>query len=144
LARFSTATSGVSTIDDLVAYLDAPRLPSNSIAAMGGVLKYWDAQKGDQPRVARMATHYCSAPGEFDQLQLYSHEAHRTNHSTATSVAAERKFSDGRRACNFMQHNMSDNSFRARMALGSWQDTPLFPGTDKIAEWIAATMRTPA
>jgi hypothetical protein len=45
----------------------------------------------------------------------------------ATSIEAERQFSTGRRAMNFMQHNMSHDTFRARMALGSWDETPIFP-----------------
>jgi hypothetical protein len=49
------------------------------------------------------------------------------NFSTATSVEVERQFSVGRRAMSFMQHNMSHDVFRARMALGSWEGTPLFP-----------------
>ncbi|EJC99009.1 uncharacterized protein FOMMEDRAFT_95472 [Fomitiporia mediterranea MF3/22] len=54
-----------------------------------------------------MAIDFCSAP--------------------ATSVDAERAFSVGRRQINFMQHNTSSNTFRAKMAVGSWDGTPLFP-----------------
>ncbi|KZV59006.1 hypothetical protein PENSPDRAFT_596212 [Peniophora sp. CONT] len=43
----------------------------------------------------------------------------------ATSVDAERAFSGGRRAVDFMQHNTSSQTFRARMGVGSWYGTPL-------------------
>ncbi|EJD02901.1 uncharacterized protein FOMMEDRAFT_86151 [Fomitiporia mediterranea MF3/22] len=45
----------------------------------------------------------------------------------ATSVDAERAFSHGRHQVNFTQHNMSSNTFVAQMAVGSWDNTPLFP-----------------
>ncbi|EJD08422.1 uncharacterized protein FOMMEDRAFT_72549 [Fomitiporia mediterranea MF3/22] len=44
----------------------------------------------------------------------------------ATSVDAEQAFSHGRHQINFMQHNMSSNTFVAQMAVGSWDNTPLF------------------
>ncbi len=55
----------------------------------------------------------------------------------ASSVDAERAFSVGRRQVNFMQHNMTPNTFRAKMALGSWVSTPLFPGIEKASEILA-------
>ncbi|KAF8799650.1 hypothetical protein BYT27DRAFT_7120065, partial [Phlegmacium glaucopus] len=55
----------------------------------------------------------------------------------ATSVDAERAFSTGRRQVNFMQHNMSSQTFQSRMAVGSWVKTPLNPGLSKISKIIA-------
>ncbi|KAH6911216.1 hypothetical protein BKA70DRAFT_1099611 [Coprinopsis sp. MPI-PUGE-AT-0042] len=52
----------------------------------------------------------------------------------ASSVDAERAFSVGRRQINFMQHNMGSTAFRSKMCLGSWQNTPLFPGVKRAAE----------
>ncbi|KAF8587511.1 hypothetical protein K439DRAFT_1337968 [Ramaria rubella] len=46
----------------------------------------------------------------------------------ASSVDAERAFSKGRLAVNHLQHNTSSQTFRAKVALGSWIDTPLWPG----------------
>ena len=43
------------------------------------------------------------------------------------STDVERAFSDGRREVNFMQHNMSSQTFKAEMAVGSWDGTPLMP-----------------
>jgi hypothetical protein len=60
--------------------------------------------------------------------------------AAAASVAAEHKFSARRHTYNFMQHNMSDDTFCARMALSSWQGTPLFPGIDQVAQWISDRM----
>ncbi|KAF9004349.1 hypothetical protein BDQ17DRAFT_1217279, partial [Cyathus striatus] len=64
-----------------------------------------------------MALDYCSAP--------------------ASSVDAECAFSTGCRQINFMQHSMTSNTFRAKMALGSWSDGPLFPGIEKVASMLA-------
>jgi hypothetical protein len=58
----------------------------------------------------------------------------------ATSVEAERQFSTGRRSMNFMQHNMSHDTFRARMALGSWDGTPIFPEFETAADVIDSYM----
>ncbi|KAL1739612.1 hypothetical protein HDZ31DRAFT_9157, partial [Schizophyllum fasciatum] len=44
----------------------------------------------------------------------------------ATSIDAERAFSEGRRQVNFMQHRMSHDTFKASMALGSWAKAPFF------------------
>ena len=55
---------------------------------------------------------------------------------SATSVDAEHAFSVGRRQVNFMQHNMSSQTFKARMAVGSWAKTPLFPGLDEVSGYI--------
>ncbi|KAF6753989.1 hypothetical protein DFP72DRAFT_791262, partial [Ephemerocybe angulata] len=63
-----------------------------------------------------MGTDYCSAP--------------------ASSVEAERAFSVGRRQVNFMQHNMSSNTFKSKMGLGSWTGAPFFPEISKLAEII--------
>jgi len=54
----------------------------------------------------------------------------------ATSVDAERAFSTGRRQVNFMQHNMSSQTFKARMGVGSWSKTPLWPAFDIVKEMI--------
>ena len=43
------------------------------------------------------------------------------------STDAERTFSKGRCEVNFMQHNMSSQTFKAEMAVGSWDGTPLMP-----------------
>jgi hypothetical protein len=55
----------------------------------------------------------------------------------ASSVDAERAFSRGRLEVSYLQHNMSSQTFKADMAVGSWVDTPLRPGimdTVKIVE----------
>lgn len=60
-----------------------------------------------------------------------------SNICIASSVDAGRAFSTGRRQVNYMQHNMSSDTFQARMAVGSWAQTPLFPGFPAIAQIIA-------
>jgi hypothetical protein len=45
----------------------------------------------------------------------------------AASTDAECAFSEGWRKVNFMQHNMASQTFKAQMAVGSWDGTPLFP-----------------
>ncbi|KDQ15263.1 hypothetical protein BOTBODRAFT_108952, partial [Botryobasidium botryosum FD-172 SS1] len=54
----------------------------------------------------------------------------------ASSVDAERSFSDGRNMVSHLQHNMSANAFRAQMAVGSWANTPLLPKLPEVAEMI--------
>ncbi|KAF9446722.1 hypothetical protein P691DRAFT_672970 [Macrolepiota fuliginosa MF-IS2] len=63
-----------------------------------------------------MASDYCSAP--------------------ASSVDAEHAFLVGHHQVNFMQHNMSSNTFQAKIGLGSWSSTPLSPGIDAASRII--------
>ncbi|KAH8110929.1 hypothetical protein DFH11DRAFT_1513652 [Phellopilus nigrolimitatus] len=58
----------------------------------------------------------------------------------ASSVDAERSFSDGRREINFMQHNISSQTFKAEMAVGSWEGTPLFPDIDAAIRVLQQSM----
>ncbi|TFK36013.1 hypothetical protein BDQ12DRAFT_610783 [Crucibulum laeve] len=58
----------------------------------------------------------------------------------ATSVDAECAFFTGCCQVNFMQHNMSSQTFKAQMAVGSWAKSPLFPGMEKITEYIQSRM----
>ncbi|KAJ7147416.1 hypothetical protein C8R43DRAFT_926237 [Mycena crocata] len=58
----------------------------------------------------------------------------------ATSVDAERAFSEGRREIGFLQHNMSSQTFRAEMALGSWDDKPFFPDLRDVIQMIQGSM----
>ncbi|KAJ6492446.1 hypothetical protein C8R47DRAFT_925479, partial [Mycena vitilis] len=46
---------------------------------------------------------------------------------SASSVDAERAFSGGRLQVNHLQHGTSSQTFKARVALGSWLGTPLMP-----------------
>ncbi|KAL1743063.1 hypothetical protein HDZ31DRAFT_41823, partial [Schizophyllum fasciatum] len=50
----------------------------------------------------------------------------------ATSVDAERIFSEGRRQVNFMQHRTTHDAFQASMALGSWYTAPFFDLDDGV------------
>jgi hypothetical protein len=45
----------------------------------------------------------------------------------ASSVDAERAFSGGRLQVNHLQHAMSSQTFKARVALASWVNTPFLP-----------------
>ncbi|KAJ7772031.1 hypothetical protein DFH07DRAFT_718246, partial [Mycena maculata] len=47
----------------------------------------------------------------------------------AASVDAERAFSNGRLQVNHLQHQTSSQTFKARVALGSWIGTPLMPSS---------------
>ncbi|KAJ7318742.1 hypothetical protein DFH08DRAFT_666001, partial [Mycena albidolilacea] len=51
----------------------------------------------------------------------------------ASSVDAERAFSGGRLQVNHLQHQTSSQTFKARVALGSWIQTPLMPGSSAVA-----------
>ena len=47
----------------------------------------------------------------------------------ASSVDAERSFSGGRLQVGHLQHNLSSQTFKAKVALGSWDNTPFFPAS---------------
>ncbi|KAI0061955.1 hypothetical protein BV25DRAFT_1804935, partial [Artomyces pyxidatus] len=59
----------------------------------------------------------------------------------ASSVDAERAFSGGRLQMNHMQHGMSSQSFKAKMAIGSWIHTPLMPDMEIASSIVAARMK---
>ncbi|KAF8984859.1 hypothetical protein BDQ17DRAFT_1260506 [Cyathus striatus] len=42
-----------------------------------------------------------------------------------SSVDCKRAFSSGHLQINHLQHNMSSQTFKAQMAVGSWAKTPL-------------------
>ncbi|EUC55935.1 hAT family dimerization protein, partial [Rhizoctonia solani AG-3 Rhs1AP] len=103
--------------DSIEAYLGTE---TESLSTYGGVLPYWTAMLETKPRLARMALDYLTAP--------------------ATSVDVERAFSAGRLTINHLQHNMSPATFEAKMAVGSWYDTPLLPDISEVATVIEAAM----
>ena len=58
----------------------------------------------------------------------------------ASSVDAERAFSCGRLQVNHLQHNMSSQTFKAQMAVGSWAGTPFMPNLDIPTSIIVGVM----
>ncbi|KAF9039869.1 hypothetical protein BJ165DRAFT_1351564 [Panaeolus papilionaceus] len=50
--------------DSVDTYLKDPLVPSQAIKEAGGYIAYWHNASGTRPHLARMATDYCSAPGE--------------------------------------------------------------------------------
>jgi hypothetical protein len=95
-------------------------------------------QKKVRPYVAAMALAYVGSPGM--KLSLFVVSGSSTS-LLASSVDAERAFSVGHRQINFMQHNMASTTFRSKMCLGSWQNTPLFPGLQKASSILEEKMR---
>ena len=61
--------------------------------------------------------------------------------SAASSVDAERAFSLGRLEVNHLQHNMSPQTFKAQVAVGSWAKSPFWPGPSEITKIIEREMR---
>ncbi|KAJ7619599.1 hypothetical protein FB45DRAFT_755220, partial [Roridomyces roridus] len=51
----------------------------------------------------------------------------------ATSVDAERAFSEGRHQVSWNQHSMTSQAFRAQMAIASWANAPFFDLTSAVA-----------
>ncbi|KAI5831127.1 hypothetical protein K523DRAFT_415276 [Schizophyllum commune Tattone D] len=101
-----TASSSPPPPDAFTRYLDEPLVPRSAIESAGGVIAYWYANRELDPILSTFGCDYCSAP--------------------ATSIDAERAFSEGRRQVNFMQHRMSHDTFKSLMALGSWTKAPFF------------------
>ncbi|KAF8999313.1 hypothetical protein BDQ17DRAFT_1207286, partial [Cyathus striatus] len=54
-----------------------------------------------------------------------------------SSVDAEHAFSVGHRQINFMQHNVTSTTFRAKIALGSWSKRPLSPGIHAVSAMLS-------
>ncbi|KAF7319813.1 Dimer-Tnp-hAT domain-containing protein [Mycena kentingensis (nom. inval.)] len=103
--------------DTIEAYFAAPPVPVIEIrsvgkpgpngAGKGDVCDYWEKAKATRPRLAKFALKHLTAP--------------------ASSVDAERAFSNGRLQVNHLQHGMSSQTFKARVALHSWDGCPFFP-----------------
>ncbi|KAE9383280.1 hypothetical protein BT96DRAFT_787096, partial [Gymnopus androsaceus JB14] len=55
-------------------------------------------------------------------------------------VDVERNFSGGRHQVKFMQTNMSHDTFKSLMALGSWCDAPFYDIEEAISI-VAGAMR---
>jgi hypothetical protein len=58
----------------------------------------------------------------------------------ASSVDAEQAFSSGCLQISHLQHNMNSQTFRAQMAVGSWAQSPLYPGFDKMVGIVKSEM----
>jgi hypothetical protein len=97
----------------------------------GGLLPYWSTMLDKAPRLARMALNYLTAPGisplTVTRVPCLTHIFY-----LATSVDAERAFSAGRLTINHLQHNMSSDTFQAKMAVGSWYGTPFLPDISEV------------
>ncbi|QRV78731.1 AC transposase [Ceratobasidium sp. AG-Ba] len=106
--------------DTIEAYLNS-NLVSKETIRQGGLLKYWEGERKRTPRLAAFALGILTAP--------------------ASSVDAERAFSGGRLTINHLQHSMSELTFEAKMAVGSWYQTPLLPSVDTAASILASTVR---
>ena len=88
-----------------------------------------------------MAIDFLSAPGTKSYESIF--HANLNEWKLASSVDAERAFSGGRLQVNHLQHNVSSQTFKARVALGSWVNTPLLPD-DLPVEIMGNIMKPPA
>ncbi|GBE85907.1 hypothetical protein SCP_0804310 [Sparassis crispa] len=111
----------VRPIDSIYTYLEDPVLSASAIQLIGGVMEYWYNAEQCTPHLAAMGSDFCSAP--------------------TSSTDAERAFSDGRREVNFMQHNTLSQTFKASMAVGSWDGTPLLPDFPELTQLMRAKLR---
>ena len=111
--------------DSIEAYLDSPPIAKPEVKATGGVLKYWESCRTTRHRLAQMALDFLSAPGLA--VSHYCSLRKLMSILLASSVDAERTFSGGRLQVNHLQHQMSSQSFKAQVAVGSWYNTPLLP-----------------
>ncbi|QRW04488.1 AC transposase [Ceratobasidium sp. AG-Ba] len=115
-----SAVSASPELDSIERYLADDVVPEGVIAEHGGLVKYCTDHLVQFPRVFTMALDYITAP--------------------ASSVDAERAFSNGRLMVNHLQHQMSSRTFQAKMAVGSWVGTPLLRDLNAAAAAIQATM----
>ncbi|KAG8786110.1 hypothetical protein FRC12_016914 [Ceratobasidium sp. 428] len=102
-------------LGSIESYLRTEPVSSEVIRLAGGPLRYWEAQASfaTYSSLAKFAIDYLSAP--------------------ASSVDVERAFSCGRLMNNHLQHQMSPDTFCAKMALRSWFETPLLRDVDDVA-----------
>lgn len=75
----------------------------------------------------------------FNYLSI-DYKWHHCTFFQASSVDAERAFSDGRLEVNDLQHNTSSQTFKAQMAVGSWAASPLFPGLSEVTKIVEKHM----
>jgi hypothetical protein len=127
------------SIDSIRHYLKDPLLWSSEISS--GYIQYWHNAKALRPNLARMALDFCSAPGMYiysnSSCAPFSHEIS----NLVTSVDAEHTFSSGCHQVNFMQTNMSSQTFKLQMAVGSWSCSPLYPGFDDVTHMVQADIQ---
>ncbi|CAE6526037.1 unnamed protein product [Rhizoctonia solani] len=110
-------------VNSIETYLRTEPVSQKGVRLAGGPLKYWDTQKSlmSCSDLARFAIDYLSAP--------------------ASSVEVERAFSCGRLMTNHLQHQMSSETFQAKMALRSWYKTPLLRDVSELATVLGDHIR---
>jgi len=100
-------------------------------------MQLWHNAASTRPCLSRMGSDYCSAPGRF-RFSEYFVSGINLCQFLATSVDAERAFSTGRRQVNFLQTNMSSQTFKAKMAVNSWASSEvLYPGFKYVSSIIS-------
>ncbi|KDN47368.1 hypothetical protein RSAG8_03508, partial [Rhizoctonia solani AG-8 WAC10335] len=106
-------------------YLRTEPVSRKVVKLAGGPLQYWDTQKSlvSCSDLVRFAIDYLSAP--------------------ASSVEVGRAFSCGRLMTNHLQHQMSPETFQAKMALRSWYKTPLLPDVSDLATVLGHHVNEP-
>ncbi|QRV80545.1 hAT family dimerization protein [Ceratobasidium sp. AG-Ba] len=107
-------------------YLRGEPIHREVVKKVRGPLGYWELQLAVNPcpELAQFAIDYLSAP--------------------ASSVDVERAFSCSRLMTKHIQHQMSTDTFGAKMALKSWYKTPLLPDVSDIASLLANRPPTPS
>jgi hypothetical protein len=81
---------------------------------------------------------FCSAPGKCND----SHFCCYSDTLLASLVDAEPAFSVGRLEINHLQHNISPQTFKAQVAVGSWAKTSLYPGLSETIKIVQKQMRS--
>ncbi|KAK6997449.1 hypothetical protein R3P38DRAFT_1887885 [Favolaschia claudopus] len=83
---------------------------------------------------------YLAAP-PVSAAEITLSEADDFLSAPASSVDAERAFSNGRLQLNHLQHQTSSQTFKARVALGSWIGTPLMPSSKDAVQIMEKKLR---
>lgn len=130
----------LQTVDDINTYLDEPPILEIVLCGMGGPMQYWYQAAVTRPRLAKMGSDFCSAPGKSGLTLLSLLLMNEHVYVTASSVDGERAFSYGRLQVNHLQHNMNSQTFKAQMTVGSWASTPLYPGLETVTRIIEKRM----
>lgn len=102
---------------------------------------YWEQARTRRPKPSQMALDFLSAPGVLPSMQFLV-PGSKLLFILVSSVDTERSFSGGCLQVNHLQHNMGSNTFRAQMAIGSWDRTPLLPDITEIVKMIGKGKET--
>ncbi|KAF8749401.1 hypothetical protein RHS01_10069 [Rhizoctonia solani] len=118
----STASTLAPPSTALSIYLASPLVSKAKVNQQGGLLQFWESKVTTGLALGQLALNILTAPSSL--------------------VDIERAFSGGCMSVNYCQHRTSLAIFRAKMAVGSWFETPLLSDVAKVVDMIEGKGKT--